>query len=599
MQFISQEEGRVRMKNSTALVYDYFIKDHLGNVRMVLTDAKDSAFYPVASLETANLAMEKLYYAGEDSGRVNKSGVSGYPSDTYTNPNDFIQQLSGSGFKIGTSIVLKVMSGDKFNLRVSSWYKKNGTVPATPVSPLTPLINALVSGIGGVTNAAHGATATELQNSGALVPGAVSFYSSHNTADSTTKPKAFVNWILFDEQFKYVAASSGFEQVGADNAFTTHVKNNLDISRNGYLYIYVSNETPNINVYFDNLQVTHIKGAIVEETHYYPFGLTMSGISSQAANSTPNKIKFQEQELASKEFSDGSGLEMYEFKWRMHDPQTGRFWQIDPLAQKYVYNSTYAFSENKVTGHRELEGLEAWSVNPTTVNGNPGLSATVTNANAPFSVTQGGATTGFFPNAQMNQQLGGAMVSQGSLLVPVNANGDYNSYSGEGVQNFTYNTDNLALTPTTTTNVITNGAPVVINGNRNATDPIATTAATTITTGAITSATAPAVNLTYSDQAGLPNTFNVTNNSTGTNVIRNATGNGTVTTTAPGFVSGGTMSVTTSNQQTQRGDGYNFTLTVTPTVSTPTTVPTQAATNDQLRIVQGQSRSLLNNVSLY
>jgi hypothetical protein len=43
----------------------------------------------------------------------------------------------------------------------------------------------------------------------------------------------------------------------------------------------------------------------------------------------------------------------------MHDPQIGRFWQVDPLSDKYVYNSTYAFSENKVTAHVELEGLEA------------------------------------------------------------------------------------------------------------------------------------------------------------------------------------------------------------------------------------------------
>ncbi len=46
------------------------------------------------------------------------------------------------------------------------------------------------------------------------------------------------------------------------------------------------------------------------------------------------------------------------FKWRNHDPAIGRFFNIDPLADKYVYNSPYAFSENHVTVHVELEGLE-------------------------------------------------------------------------------------------------------------------------------------------------------------------------------------------------------------------------------------------------
>lgn len=39
-------------------------------------------------------------------------------------------------------------------------------------------------------------------------------------------------------------------------------------------------------------------------------------------------------------------------------PDVGRFFNIDPLAEKYPYNSTYAFQENKMGLGRELEGLE-------------------------------------------------------------------------------------------------------------------------------------------------------------------------------------------------------------------------------------------------
>ncbi|MEI9911642.1 MAG: hypothetical protein WDO71_19505 [Bacteroidota bacterium] len=86
LQFIGTEEGRARPKDSTSVVYDYFIKDHLGNVRMVLTEEAQTDAYPVASLETGNLANEKKFYTGLDTGRVNKSGVAGYPGDTYTSP---------------------------------------------------------------------------------------------------------------------------------------------------------------------------------------------------------------------------------------------------------------------------------------------------------------------------------------------------------------------------------------------------------------------------------------------------------------------------------------------------------------------------------
>jgi len=86
----------------------------------------------------------------------------------------------------------------------------------------------------------------------------------------------------------------------------------------------------------------------------------MAGISTKAAGTLINKENtFQDQR-----FDNDLGLNWVQFKWRNHDPQIGRFIEIDPLANDYVYNSTYAFSENKVIAHVELEGLESSPINP-------------------------------------------------------------------------------------------------------------------------------------------------------------------------------------------------------------------------------------------
>ena len=80
----------------------------------------------------------------------------------------------------------------------------------------------------------------------------------------------------------------------------------------------------------------------------------MSYNSYQRENGIANRWKFQGQEHV-----DDLGLNWDTFKWRNHQPDIGRFFNVDPLAEEYDYNSPYAFSENKVVSHKELEGLEA------------------------------------------------------------------------------------------------------------------------------------------------------------------------------------------------------------------------------------------------
>ncbi|WP_244314607.1 RHS repeat-associated core domain-containing protein [Riemerella anatipestifer] len=90
---------------------------------------------------------------------------------------------------------------------------------------------------------------------------------------------------------------------------------------------------------------------IDKESNYYPFGLEHTGYNGLLGNQS-YKYTFQGQER-----QDETGW--LSFKWRNYLPDMGRFFNIDPLSEKYAYQSHYNFSENRVVNARELEGLEA------------------------------------------------------------------------------------------------------------------------------------------------------------------------------------------------------------------------------------------------
>ncbi|HEU4472909.1 MAG TPA: hypothetical protein VFR58_17565 [Flavisolibacter sp.] len=82
----------------------------------------------------------------------------------YSNPNGKVAGVGGAtGGKIGPSMVVKVTAGNGLHVRVSSWYKLNGTAPQSPGSALAELIYALTGNVAGVMGGK--ASAADLINS--------------------------------------------------------------------------------------------------------------------------------------------------------------------------------------------------------------------------------------------------------------------------------------------------------------------------------------------------------------------------------------------------------------------------------------------------
>jgi len=96
---------------------------------------------------------------------------------------------------------------------------------------------------------------------------------------------------------------------------------------------------------------------ILQENHYYPFGLGYEGgwLMNDAARD--NKYQYN-----GKELNDDFGLNWYDYGARYYMPDIGRWGQIDLMAEKYAPLSTYNYSFNSPIRFFDPDGSDPGDV---------------------------------------------------------------------------------------------------------------------------------------------------------------------------------------------------------------------------------------------
>lgn len=340
-------------------VYEYDMKDHLGNVRLSFT-TKETVQQSVATLESSASAAERAKFLNyNEAVKVNSLFV----DHTKITGTQYALRLNGSDKeRYGLAKSLSVMPGD--TIRAEVFAKYIDTNRSNWTNTLSNLITSIAMGTAPVGTLVDGG-----------LPGSLGGAQNFSVAGMLDKsretgnaPKAYLNYIVFDRNYYlvdggYVRLSETAREYG-QNCMHERLFKEIVIKKAGYVYLYLSNDNAaltgqSVEVYFDDFSVEQIFSPVVESTDYYAFGMISSEQSRE--HHTKQPFKFNNKEV------QGKGLDWYDYGARMYDATNGRWSVIDPLAHKYPSWSPYVYVFNNPLKHIDPDGREG-----IVVSGSPG-----------------------------------------------------------------------------------------------------------------------------------------------------------------------------------------------------------------------------------
>ena len=153
------------------------------------------------------------------------------------------------------------------------------------------------------------------------------------------------------------------------------IKHGVDVLYINYVYNY-TDHLGNIRLSYGIDPETNVL-RVLEENHYYPFGLKHTNYNSDIRKYTKEtdpitqllKLKIlpptdgkpleYKYKYNGKEFQDELGLNMYDYGARLYDPAVGRWFTIDPLAEHSRRFSPYAYALNNPIYFIDPDGMKA------------------------------------------------------------------------------------------------------------------------------------------------------------------------------------------------------------------------------------------------
>jgi len=322
-------------ENGAALTeYQYHLKDHLGNVRLTFTTGGGTMSSMVATMETENAELEESAFENIEATRqvdalynVTEGG------------NTSARLNAAEGRVMGPWTSLHLMPGDTVRMSVYAKYDE----PAKTNEGITGMAGIIAATLTQETVTDLAMQVTEGLNQ-ALAAGGAGLLAKDNGI-----PKAYLNYIFFDAEMK--TKSANFKQV-SEAAHGSFEKLELEFiaEEEGYLMAYTSNETnEDLNVFIDQMSLTHTTGPIVRMDDYYPFGMVYK--TSELDGKLTNKFLYNGKEK--QELTD-----WYDYGARMYDPALGRWHTIDPMAEKYPIINPYNYCFNNPVNLFDPDGMD-------------------------------------------------------------------------------------------------------------------------------------------------------------------------------------------------------------------------------------------------